>query len=66
MHTPITSGTLHIDMVIKVATKKELEDLNKQMKGSLIPTKLTIKEAQLVNQEDAQIVSQIDSIVKTA
>ena len=30
MHTPITLGTLHIDMVIKLATKKELENLNKQ------------------------------------
>ena len=65
MHTPITSGTLHIDMVIKLATKKELENLNKQWKRSLIRTKLTMKEVQLVNQEDAQIVSQVDSIVKT-
>ena len=66
MHTPITLGTLHIDMAIKLATKKELENLNKQWKRSLIATKLTMKEAQLVNQEDAQIVSQIGSIVKTA
>ena len=29
MHTPITLGTLHIDMVIKLGTKKELADLNK-------------------------------------
>ena len=64
MCTPITLGTLHIDMVIKLATKKELESLNKQWKKSLIATKLTLKEAQLVNQEDAQIVSKIDSIVK--
>ena len=28
--TPITLGTLHIDMAIKLATKKELENLNKQ------------------------------------
>ena len=66
MCTPITLGTLHIDMAIKLATKKELESLNKRWKRSLIATKLTIKEAQLVNQEDAQIVSQIDSVVKTA
>ena len=66
MHTPITLGTLHIDMAIKLGTKKELESLNKQWKRSLIATNLTMKEAQLVNQEDAQIVSQIDSIVKTA
>ena len=52
-------------MVINLATKKELESLNKQWNRSLIATKLTMKEAQLVNQEDAQIVSQIDSIVKT-
>ena len=31
---------------------------------SLIVTKLAMKEAQLVNQEDAKIVSQIDSAVK--
>ena len=66
MHTPITLGTLHIDMAVKLATKKELEDLNKQWKRSLRLTKLTMKEAQLVNQEDAQIVSKIDSIVKIA
>ena len=29
MCTPITLGTLHIDMAIKLATKKELESLNK-------------------------------------
>ena len=28
-HTPITLGTLHIDMAIKLATKKELENLSK-------------------------------------
>ena len=33
-HTPITLGTLHIDMAIKLATKKELENLNKQWKRS--------------------------------
>ena len=66
MCTPITLGTLHIDKVIKLATKKELENLNKQWKRSLIVTKLTMKEEQIVNQEDAQIVSKIDSIVKIA
>ena len=35
-HTPITLGTLHIDMAIKLATKKELENLNKQWQRSLI------------------------------
>ena len=29
MCTPITLGTLHTDMAIKLATKKELENLNK-------------------------------------
>ena len=66
MHTPITLGTPHIYMVIKPATKKELENLNKQWKRSLTATKLTMKEAQIVNPEDAQIVSQIDSIEITA
>ena len=62
--TPIMLGMLHIDMAIKLATMKELGNLNKQWKRSLIATKLTMKEAQIVNQEDAQIVSKIDSIVK--
>ena len=35
MHTSITLGTLHMGMVIKLATKKELENLNKQWKRSL-------------------------------
>ena len=65
-HTPITLGTLHIDMAIKLATKKELKNLNKQWKRSQIATKLTMKEAQIVNSEDMQIVSTIDSIVKIA
>ena len=43
LHTHITLGTLHIDMAIKIATKKELETLNKQLKRSLIATKLTMK-----------------------
>ena len=38
MHTPITLGTLHIDIAIKLDTKKELECLNKQWKRSLIAT----------------------------
>ena len=66
IHTPITLGTLHVDMAIKLATKKELENLNKQWKKGLIVTKLTMKEVQIMNQEDAQIVPKIDSIVKVA
>ena len=65
-HTPITLGTLHIDMAIKLAMEKELENLNKQWKRSLIATKLTMKEAQLVSSEDIQIVSKIDSILRIA
>ena len=53
-------------MAIKLATKKELENLNKQWKRSLIATKLTMKEAQLVSPEDTQIVLKIDSILKIA
>ena len=46
LYTPITLGTLHIDMAIKLTTKKELENLNKQWKRILIATKLTMKGAQ--------------------
>ena len=63
-HTPITLGTLHIDMAIKMAMKKELENLNKQWKRSLVATKLTMKEAQVVNLEDTQIVSKIENVLK--
>ena len=45
MHTPITLGTFHIDMAIKLATKKESENLNTQWKRSFITTKLTMEEA---------------------
>ena len=62
IHTPITLGTLNIDMAVRLAIKKELESLNKQWKRSIIATKLTMKEVQLVNQEDAQKLSQIDSM----
>ena len=64
--TPIKLGTLHIDMAIKLATKKELENLNKQWKRSFIATKLTMKEAQLVSPEDTQIVLKKDGILKIA
>ena len=62
--TPITLGTLHIDMAIKLATEKELENLNKQWQRSLVATKLTMKEVQVLNIEEAQIVSKLDSNVK--
>ena len=35
---------LNIDVALKLYTKKELENLNKQWKRSLIMTKLTMKE----------------------
>ena len=56
-YTPITLGTLHIDMAFKLATEKELETLNKQWQRSLVATKLTMKEAQVLNVEEAQIIS---------
>ena len=65
-HTPITLGKLHIDMAIKMAMKKELENFNKQWKRSLVATKLTMKEAYVVNLEDTQIVSKIDNVLKIA
>ena len=63
-NTPITLETLHIDMAIKLATKKELENLNKQWKRSLVVTKLTKKETQLVGINDEQILSKIDNALK--
>ena len=65
-YTPITLGTLHIDMAIKLATEKELENLNKQWKRSLVVTKLTMKEAQLVGINYEQILSKIGNILKPA
>ena len=65
-YTPITLGTLHIDMAIKLATKKELENLNKQWKRSLVATNLTMKEAQIVGVNDEQIISKIDNVLKLA
>ena len=62
--TPITLGTLHIDMAIRLATEKELKNLNKQWQRSLVATKVTMKEAQIVNNEEAQIVSKLHSDVK--
>ena len=63
-YTPITLGTLHIDMAIKLATEEALKILNKQWQRSLVATKLTMKEAQILNIEEAQIVSKLDSNVK--
>ena len=63
-YTPITLGTPNIDVAIKLATEKELETLNKQWKRNLVATKLTMKEAQVLNVEETQIVSQLNSNVK--
>ena len=65
-YIPVMLGTLHIDMAIKLATKKELENLNKQWKRSLVATKLTMKEAQIVHVNDKQITSKIDNVLKLA
>ena len=62
--TLITLGTLHIDMAIRLATEKELKNLNKQWQRSLVATELTMKEAQIVNIEEAQIVSKLDSDIR--
>ena len=64
--TPITLGTLHIDMAIKMATKRELGNLNKQWQRSSAATRLSMREMQVVDVEEAQIVSQLDSSVKLA
>ena len=63
-YTPITLGTLHIDMAIKLATEEELKTLNKQWQRSSVATKLTMKEVQVLNIEEAPIVSKLDSNVK--
>ena len=63
-YTPITLGTLYIDMAIKLATEEELKTLNKQWQRSLVATKLTMKEVQILNIEEAQIVSKLDSNMK--
>ena len=65
-YTPITLGTLHIGMAIKLATKKELQTLNKQWQRSLIATRLSMKRAQVMDVGEAQIVSQLDNSVKLA
>ena len=65
-YTPIMLGTLHIDMVIKLTTKRELGSLNIQSKRSLVATKLTMKEAQMVGVDDEQIISKIDNVLKLA
>ena len=51
-------------MAIKLATEKELETLYKKWVRTLIATKLTMKEAQVLDVEETQIVSRLDSNVK--
>ena len=51
-YTHITLGTLHIDMPIKLATEEKLRNLNKQWQRSLVATKLTMKETQVLNIEE--------------
>ena len=65
-YTPIMLGILHIDMAIKLATKKELESLYKQWRRDLVATKLTMKNSQIVSVDDQQIISKIDNVLKLA
>ena len=51
-------------MAIRLATEKELKNLNKQWQRSLVATKLTMKEAQILNIKEAQIVSKLHSDAK--
>ena len=44
-------------MVIKFSTEEELRNLNKQWQRSLVATKLTMKEVQVLDIQEAQIVS---------
>ena len=53
--TPITLGTLHIDMSIKLATEEELRNLNKQWQRSLVVPVLDIEEAQIVSRLDSDV-----------
>ena len=52
-HAPIILGTLYMDRVTNLATKTELENLNKQWSRGLVAIKLAMKEAQIVDGEDA-------------
>ena len=64
--TPITLGTLHIDMAIKMATERKLGNLNKQRQRSSVAMRLSMREMQVVDVEEAQIVSQLNNSVKLA
>ena len=64
--TPLTLGTLHINMAIKMATKRELGNLNKQWQRCSVAMRLSMRELQVVDVEEAQIVSQLDRSVKLA
>ena len=51
-------------MAIRLATEKELKNFNKQWQRCLVAAKLTMKESQIVNIEEAQIVSKLDSDIE--
>ena len=57
--TPMTLGTLHINMAIRMATKRELGNLNKQWQRSSVAMRLSMREMRVVDVEEAQIVSKI-------
>ena len=53
-------------MAIKMATKRELGNLNKQWQRNSAATRLSMRQIQVVDVEETQIVSQLDSSVKLA
>ena len=64
--TPITLGTLHINMAIKLATKTNLRISISNGREAQLLRDWSMKEMQVVDVEEVQIVLQLDSSVKLA
>ena len=61
---PISIGTLHIDMLIDLATKDELENLNRWSKWETISTRIAMKCMQIVESESQVVIVKMNSTVK--
>ena len=57
---PITIGTLHIDMILELATKEELEALSKQWRRGSVNRKVISQQMWL----DKEIIKHIEGEVK--
>ena len=61
---PVSLGTLHIDMMLELATEKELQCLNKQWNRGKLAAKIAVKQNQVVNSVEDCLIGSFEGQIK--